>query len=52
MTSEELPDYCLYFHWGAVRFSLRSKTAILLWAATISAIFTGLNWQKLLLALP
>jgi hypothetical protein len=48
MASEELPDYCFYFHWGAVRFSLRSKTAILLWAGAISAIFTGLNWQKLL----
>lgn len=48
MTDQELPDYCLVFHWGAVRLSIRSKTAILLWAGAIGTAMTGLNWHKLL----
>jgi hypothetical protein len=49
MPPDQLPDYCLYFHWGAFRFSLTSKPAIVAWATLLGAICTGaLSWHKLL----
>jgi hypothetical protein len=28
MTGDELPDHCLYFHWGGFRISLRGRSQL------------------------
>ena len=48
MTSDGLPEYCLILNWGAFRFSLTSKSALLAWSAIVALGLTGLSWQKLL----
>jgi hypothetical protein len=51
MTPEELPDHCLYFHWGAFRFSLNGRGPMLAWGFGLIALCTGVGIYKLLVIL-
>jgi hypothetical protein len=48
MSPEQLPDHCLYFHWGGFRFSLCGRGPMLAWGAALAALITGLEAYKLL----
>jgi hypothetical protein len=48
MTPEELPDHCLYFHWGSFRFSLCGRGPMLAWGVALIALCTGVGIYKLL----
>ena len=48
MTNQELPDYCLVLHWGAVRIAILSRSAMLTWRVAIAALCTGVGIYKLL----
>jgi hypothetical protein len=49
MTNQELPDYCLVFHWGAIRIAILSRAALLKWGGFIAAACTGaLSWHRIM----
>jgi hypothetical protein len=48
ITPEELPDYCIYFRWGAFRALLTGRGAMMAWAITLAAIASGFGAFKLL----
>jgi hypothetical protein len=51
MTPEELPDHCLYFHWGAFRISLCGRGPMLAWGAGLAVLLSGVGIYKLLVLL-
>jgi hypothetical protein len=48
MTNQELPDYCVVFHWGAVRIAILSRGAMLVWGAALAVLCSGFGLYKLL----
>jgi hypothetical protein len=48
MTPDELPDHCLYFNWGAFRFSLCGRGPMLAWGAAIAVLCSGMGLYKFL----
>jgi hypothetical protein len=48
MTNQELPDYCVVLHWGAVRIAVLSRSAMLAWGAALAILCSGIGLCKLL----